>query len=82
MQEVRVTIPEDQGPQVVEVAFQVGIEDVSVYRVEAPGAKARHVIVSAARSPPRRRRRLWTPSSRRLSMTRRRLASCAARYWS
>jgi hypothetical protein len=52
MQEVRVTIPEDQEPQVVEVALQVGIKDIAVYRVETPGAKARHAIVSAEVATP------------------------------
>jgi hypothetical protein len=52
MQEVRVTVPEGHGPQVVQVAFQVGIEDVAVYRVEAPGAQARHDIVSAEVATP------------------------------
>jgi hypothetical protein len=52
MQEVRVTIPEGQGPQVVQVAFQVGIEEVAVYRVEAPRAKARQEIVSAEVATP------------------------------
>jgi hypothetical protein len=52
MQEVRVTIPEDQEPQVVEVAFQVGIKDIAVYRVETPGAKARHAIVSTEVATP------------------------------
>jgi hypothetical protein len=30
MQEVRVTVPEAQGPQVVAVAFHVGIQEVAV----------------------------------------------------
>ena len=52
MQEVRVTIPEDHGPQVVAVAFHVGIPHVAVYRVETPGATARQVIVSAEVATP------------------------------
>src|SRR5215216_4622581 len=52
MQEVRVTLPEGQGSQVVQVAFQVGIADVAVYRVEAPGAKAWQEIVSAEVATP------------------------------
>ena len=52
MQEVRVTIPEEHGPQVVAVAFHVGIQEVAVYRVETPGAKAPQVIVSAEVATP------------------------------
>ena len=52
MQEVRVTIPEEHGPQVVAVAFHVGIQEVAVYRVETPGAKAPQAIVSAEVATP------------------------------
>jgi hypothetical protein len=52
MQEVRVTIPEDHGSQVVAVAFHVGIQEVAVYGVETPGATARQVIVSAEVATP------------------------------
>jgi hypothetical protein len=52
MQEVRVTIPEEHEPQVVAVAFHVGIQEVAVYRVETPGAKAPQVIVSAEVATP------------------------------
>jgi hypothetical protein len=52
MQEVRVTVPEGHGTQVVQVALQTGIQEVAVYRVEAPGASAPREIVSAEVSTP------------------------------